>query len=256
MILYEGISVENNTIKFNWDIDDEPADVIKLNTSSAGQFTENNVSYIYGYCYTDTAKPEEKRAVRTYLKNNPYDENVEHFIETALFQLNHVHPIELFNVVVTVESETSGLVDQIETQLLDQIDECTSLHLIKELYDNIKFNQETVIQILKSEHRSDSYIKSVITKTLKKFNELKASKALFEMKQYLPTSVRFGFEDFLTFKTEEDKQLFMSLQGANVLVIDDFLTSGATVKEIIRYLNAINPTNKLTVFILVNQRRS
>ena len=36
-------------------------------------------------------------------------------------------------------------------------------------------------------------------------------------------------------------------------VFDDFLTSGATIKEVIRYLKAIHDKNTLTVFILVKQ---
>ena len=255
MILYEGIYIDDkNSVKFNWDIDNEPSDIIKLNTSSAGEFNKDNFRYVYGYCYTSDADKVERKVVRDYLKANPYDKNVEHFIETAVFQLDKMSPIELYNIVVTVESETSDLVDQIELQLLDVIPHCASLHLIKELYDNIKFNEELVIQLLKDQNKTAHDIRDIITKTKKRFEKLKAEKRLFKIKDYMPTIVRFGFEDFLKFKTEEDKQLFKSLQGANVLVVDDFLTSGATVKEMTRYLTSINPTNMITVFVLINQK--
>lgn len=51
----------------------------------------------------------------------------------------------------------------------------------------------------------------------------------------------------------EEKQIYLSLQGVNVLIFDDFLTSGVTVKEIIRYLKSFNENNTLTVFVLVKQ---
>lgn len=255
MFLYEGIYIDDkNNVKFNWDIDNEPSDIIKLNTSSAGVFNRDNFRYIYGYCYTSEANRAARKIVRDHLKDNPYDENVEHFIETALFQLDHMSPLESFNIVVTVESKSSGLVDQIELQLLDVIPHCASLHLIKELYDNIKFNEELVIKLLKDQNKADYEIKDIVDKTRRRFENFKAEKRLFKIKDYMPTIVRFGFEDFLKFKTEEDKQLFKNLQGANVLVVDDFLTSGAPIKEMTRYLTSINPTNKITVFVLVNQK--
>ena len=61
------------------------------------------------------------------------------------------------------------------------------------------------------------------------------------MKKILPSKIRPAFTNFLKFKTAEQKQIYEQLQNTEVLIYDDFLTSGSTVKEIIRYLKAINP---------------
>ena len=74
------------------------------------------------------------------------------------------------------------------------------------------------------------------------------------MKKFVPRQVREAFTDFLKFESKETEEVYRNLQGVDVLAFDDFLTSGSTVKEIIRYLGAINPNNKLTIFILVNQK--
>lgn len=73
------------------------------------------------------------------------------------------------------------------------------------------------------------------------------------MKRFIPKAIRSGFYDFLKFKTEKERKVYEALQGVDVLVYDDFLTSDSTVKEIIRYLRAIHDENSLTVFVLIKQ---
>ena len=74
------------------------------------------------------------------------------------------------------------------------------------------------------------------------------------MKKFIPRQVREAFTDFLKFESKETEEVYHNLQGVDVLVFDDFLTSGSTIKEIIRYLKTINPSNTLTVFVLINQK--
>ena len=92
-----------------------------------------------------------------------------------------------------------------------------------------------------------------INYTISKFNDLKKSGELFQITRFLPTAIRVGSTNYIKFASEVEKSVYMDLQNANVLIYDDFITSGSTVKEVMRYLKSINENNTLTVFILVKQ---
>ena len=72
---------------------------------------------------------------------------------------------------------------------------------------------------------------------LDKFETLKASGKLFQMKRFVPKVIRDSFSDYLQFETDEDRILYQTLRGdensgCNVLVYNDFYISGSTVREI------------------------
>ena len=67
---------------------------------------------------------------------------------------------------------------------------------------------------------------------------------------------RVGFSNFLKFKNEWDERTYRNLEnGTDILVADDFVTSGSTLKEMIDLLTSVNPNNKITAFAFINQLR-
>ena len=130
------------------------------------------------------------------------------------------------------------------------------VRLVKETYENIKFDvQKAISALMETDKYSDRKDAEKAAKSIeKRFLKLKQSGEMFKIKMYLPVVGRSGFYDFLKFDTEEHKETFRKMEsGTEALICDDFITSGATIREMKRYLNSINPNVNLTVFVLVDQ---
>ena len=251
-----GIRVKNGNVNFNWKSDNYAEDLINLYHNNSGEFNKDDIMYIYGYQFNDNGTYDEKKIVRDYLKKDGiYTNDVETFVERGVHHIEDYINLKNFGAVVNVES-TSGysLVDIIGSYLNAYIEGIhVSFQLIKDSYKNVQFDINKAKLALKSAGYTESEISKELSRTVDKFNALKQSNELFQMKKFMPAPIRSGFYDFLKFRTDDEKFTYMNLQGENVIIYDDFYTSGATVSEIIRYLKAINDKNTLTVFVLVKQ---
>ena len=71
------------------------------------------------------------------------------------------------------------------------------------------------------------------------------------IKRFVPREVREGFYNFLRFKSKQAEETYRKLQGVDLFLYDDFVTSGTTVKEMMRCIRSIHDKNTLTVFALL-----
>lgn len=258
--IFAGITItDDDKITFDWD-KDSPRDILKLATSTSGKFIQDNITYFYAYTWSGTASSYQINRVRRYLKdlgetNDLYGQDVEDFVELGVLKFDEFKSLRSFSVLVGIEpSKFPSLVDVMNGYLMEYSQSpIVDIRLVKNTYDHVEFDSskayKALLQSGLTQHRAEREIQF----TMRKFQELKASGALFEMKRFLPRAIREGFYNFLKFKTEEEKHLYMKLQGVDVLIYDDFLTSGSTVKEVVRYLKSIHNENQLTVFVLVKQ---
>lgn len=255
--LYEGIRVDNEeNVVFNWKYDDRNKDCLLLDGLEAKEFNDSGIRYVYAYNYTTKATNYEKKKIRSFLKNVDNFEEVDNFVDNGVLRLNAVQDIRSFDAFVYIKPKKSlCLVSRIHSYLLDySVPLSTNFELIKKCYSEVTFNENKLVEELQKLNWDKLTIEDTVRYTNQMFEKLKRGGKLFEMKKFVPRQVRVAFTDFLKFTNEMDKQIYTTLQDANVLVFDDFLTSGSTIKEIIRYLKAINPNNKITVFVLVNQK--
>ena len=257
--LYEGIRVDHkDTVIFNLDYDDSKKDCLYLDGFSANYFNEDGIRYIYAYQYSPNASERDKKIIRTYLKSKQgfIDDNVRDLIDNGVLKLDSIHRIKDFDVLLTIKSSKPfSLTNLIHTYLTDyNLTPFTDFELVKKAYDGISVNYNKIREELRKLRWNQQSVDDFIEELNDKFDYYKRKGFLFEMKRILPRQIREAFSNFLQFKTMENKQIYEKLQDVNVLIYDDFLTSGSTVKEVIRYLKAINPGNTLTVFILINQK--
>ena len=257
MKIYEGVRVDNKgNVTFNWERDNRDKDILLLDGFEASSFNEDDVQYIYAYNYTQKATTEEKRIVRNYLKDMKNIDEIDDFVDNGVLKLNAVKDIRSFGAFIYIKPRKPlSLISRIQSYLLDYSSPFSvDFHLVKKCYSEVTFDKNKLEVILKKKHWSPVNIEDTVNNVEYKFQQLKKSGKLFEMKKFIPRQVREAFTDFLKFESKETEEVYRNLQGVDVLAFDDFLTSGSTVKEIIRYLDAINPNNKLTIFILVNQK--
>lgn len=258
--IYGGIYVENKAVKFNWN-EDRQGDVLSLCQDTSGEFDKMGVRYIYGYEFNEGVSGNAKRLVRDYLKklapgNHLFDEDVDKFAENGIFRIENYDALDSFDATVSIESTSDSFsLINVMDQFFFEYCRCRDFEfkLLKQTYEHVTFDAKKAADVLRESGWSDKDIRKEIEFTVNKFNELKQSGQLFQMKRFIPKEIRQGFINFLKFKTEAEEETYRNLQGSNVLIYDDFYTSGSTINEIIRYLHSINDKNTLTVFILVKQ---
>lgn len=257
-----GVHLSNGLPVFNWNHDD-PDDILFLKNVASGEITEDGIQYIYGYEYNPQADPKDIKVFRQFIKglNSEskafFTEPVEDLIENAIFALNDYHKLSDFKAIVHSGATSKKLFtvsDIINSYMMEYCRNAWfSFELIKQTYADVEFNAQEAKVALQSKGFSSDKIDQEIEFTVNKFNSLKQSGELFQMKRFIPKEIRAAFHNFLKFKTDEERKVYETLQGVDVLIYDDFLTSGATVKEIIRYLKSFNDNNTLTVFVLIKQ---
>ena len=258
--IYCGVSVQGKRINFDFDADSDK-DIITLVNDSSGEYDDDNVMYVYGYTYTPNARKTDVEIFRNFIKGKTtsrvwYNEDVEEFIKYGVLAIERYADFSDFGAIVTLgkrnEVSTVGMIRQ---QLMYYIQQGTiQFHLIKQAYENVQFDRDLArIAMRKTKRYSDAQIEDELDFTEHKFNQLKQNGGFFAIKKFLPPVLRAGFLNYFKFETEEERKVFEQLQGVNVLIYDDFMTSGSTIKEVIRYLRAINDRNTLTVFVLVKQ---
>lgn len=256
---------DSDNIKFNWNADTDD-DILQLVYDLGGKFDSNNIRYIYGYTFNPKANSEDKRIVRNYLKNlhaKVFDEDIDDFVEDGVCKLcRYTDDGKFFKAIVDVESASHkdvSLTDIMFLHIHENIKTLSlSFHLIKKMYKDIVFDEDKARVALSKRGKANSEVERTIWEISDKFETLKASGKLFQMKRFVPKEIRDSFSDYLQFETDEDRILYQTLRGdensgCNVLVYNDFYISGSTVREIARYLHSINPLNTVTVFILVKQ---
>ena len=251
-----GVFVDkDNVTRFNWTRDVMDRDLIWLKRPSSGYLTKDGVMIVYGYEYADPHYPKDKlHAFREFIKHPDYStDDVEKFVINGINNFCKVSDMDNYSVLIGVPSKKKpSILDEMKSQLREICDIYMSLDLVKETYKNVKFDEDKARTAL-SKSKYDRDIDDTIEFIKEKFEALKKSNQLFEMKRFLPREIRVAFSDFLKFGSEQEREVYEELQGVNVLMYDDLFTSGSTLREMARYLRSINPTNTLTAFVLIKQ---
>ena len=259
-----GVSIgDDGQFNFNWKTDNSESDILLLNQDTSGTFDSEGVAYIYGYVFNPKSTGSQRKVFRDALKSEITNtdifisNDVDNFVENGVLRLENYKRFDEFSATVTIEStKPKSLVDIISMYFSEYLENTTpefTFKLIKQMYEDVEFDSVKAYNSLIDAGYRQYDANRVISKVMRRFDSLKLTKQLFEMKKFLPREIREGFYNFLKFKTNEQAEAYMSLQCVNVLIYDDFLTSGTTIKEIIRYLRSIHSENTLTVFVLIKQ---
>lgn len=254
------IDIPHNKVTFNWDRDKMKSSIITLKQDCSGEYVEGNVQYIYGYSYIPSADESDKQYFRMFIKGKVFKkvwnrDDVRDFINHGVLNIERYISFSDIGAIINIKSGSELAVTDIVGSFISEYTNCSDyeFHLLKATCDHITFDSELAYQALREAGKSDMQARKFVEAAVSKFEDLKESGEIFKMKNFVPRELRAGFMNFLKFKTPEEESLYRSLQGVNVLVYDDFITSGSTLREATRYLNSINPNNQLIAFALVKQ---
>jgi hypothetical protein len=269
MILKDGVR-KDDCGKFIFDKKvDLDTDIIELTKDISGIKHTHNLTYIYAYEFRNGIDSKVQKEFRDALKYNIentnyyYTDEVHDFVEDGVFRLDEYKRIDTFKVLVSVKptfTEHNTLLDWI-TIFINEYSSTSiiSFELLKKIVKEVRFDKQKAFDALKRTNKygnkTDEYLWKLVNKINIQFQQANPI-SLFKIKEYVPVVIREGFIDYLKFRNDEEKEIYCNLtKGTEVLIIDDFITSGSTLKEIIRFLNTINPNNNITAFAFINQLR-
>lgn len=246
---------------------DFDTDIIRLTTSTKGTKTFGNVTVYYGFEFnprsSNKAQKEFRDALKYKISDNDvfYGEEARRFVEDGIDNMDEMKRIKDFGVVISTastyrEKTLTGLMSQICWDLMPDRIPCCNLRLLKKFCKDVTFDEQRAKEaLMKTRKYADEEDADEAVRNLKQqFNKAIKSGGIFKIKIYQPVVGRIGFMDFLKFETPTHQRLYETLkEGTEVLICEDFMTSSSTINEIIRFLNAINPNNKISVFVLINQ---
>lgn len=267
----EGIRKDNNNHYIFDKETDKVTDFLYLNPSINGVKTEDGLTYYFAYKFNDDKKVNRKELskFRTALKKSFedtehfYDIDVYEFVQDGIYHLDEMKSLDTFNVVITTakyygEHTLAGKMAMLIWDEVPDTTPCGNIQLIKKMTQEVTFDENRAGEALaKINKYSTEYDREQAIEELKNQFEIAMKKdEIFTMKHYQPVHGRAGFIDFLKFPTPKHQAFYEALKnGTEVLICDDFMTSGSTIKEIIRFLNSINANTNISVFVLIDQYR-
>ena len=76
---------------------------------------------------------------------------------------------------------------------------------------------------------------------------------IFRLREKKKSKYRQYIKNYYSFKDESDRKLFESILNCNILIIDDIVTSGSTLSNVLNCLRSINDSNNIVIFSLIGK---
>ena len=258
--LNEGIRYDGSRFLVDF-FSNSDSDIIDVCSPFLHQTKFDNLAYFFGYEF----KANVPSAIRTkflhWIKgldkdNMPTEHEIQNLVEPPIAALNRIVNLSAFSCTLCPRSNRSDLTRIIQRSVLHIIPRMNieSFELVKTAPKSVGFDWK---QFNNDYHgivgdRAYQQIKDYVEGTL-----LPKIHALdyFSLAQNVKSKYREYITNYLQFETEEQKELFSSLNGGNILVLDDINTSGSTLREILRCIRTLAPNSKIFIFTLIGNSR-
>lgn len=239
-MLNEGINIENDEIIINFN-HDNPTDIVKLQLKNKLL----NIKTIRGlqifYCYKIRT---EDSAIRTKLlkkiKSKDIDENQYNLLITkAIMGLNDIEDVDLILIPKSSSSLNLDIAQKIKNRRPNT--QFISEGVLKNSIENISIDMEL----------AEKYNLKPETISALQYMIKKASvDGEFQIKKISPRFRKF-IVNLLKFNTDKEKQIFKLANEGKVLIIDDYVNEGTTLRSLFNLLNSLNPKQIIlfTLFI-------
>ena len=255
--------IEDNRFVFDY-THDEKTDVIAL-TGELQQSQAFGQCFYYAYEFTEDVDGTVRTSFIKHLKfpEKPLKQMPEltQFIQNAVNRLNKA--IDLYDYDLIVYPESSSAVNSYIMRYMYRFAQpmLREMQLVKALPENISFDMDGY---------SKQYLNAVLENGRSRYTEAQKEQVkasieemmdLIHKKEYFTIAKdvkkakwRPYITKFLTYASEEDKELCERISNNNILVVDDIATSGSTLNEVIRALRVLNDSNKITIFSLLGRK--
>jgi phosphoribosylpyrophosphate synthetase len=244
-LLIEGIryNTESDSFDFDWS-KDAPGDLMDLKLKSYNKIFSTKAGNKVYYAYKiNKDKKQLKNTLRDsikYLDTKVNSEDINLMIAKAVASFNQIDPLSSYDLIVTPRS-TSPVLELLKNALSAKAGSNTLVSsdmFVKNSIENITYNEEKL-------NKQTPENRDRIVKALNKVFE----KGDWKLRSTQPGHRRFIL-NFLSFNSAADKRLFNAILGGKVLIVDDILTEGTTLQNMINLLKS-RGANETIGFVLL-----
>lgn len=248
-MIIEGIKYNSDTdsFDFDWKVDN-PEDLIYLKLQRYNKLLSkkdgNKVYYAYKFNKdSGSDKNQELRKSIKYLDDKVNKQDVDLMISKAANSFNSIMPLSNFDLIVT-PSSTSKVLDLMKNFLHAKAGPNTLMAsdlFVKNSIENIRFDQDKL-------NKLDDKNRDQVTKILNKA----FSKEDYKLRSVPPRYRKFIL-NFIKLNTEAEKRIINRIANGKILIVDDILTEGTTVKNINTILTDLG-ASEITSFVLLTDK--
>lgn len=248
-MIIEGIKYNSNTDSFDFDwTSDDPGDLIQLKLQRYNKLLSkkdgNKVYYAYKFNKAaESDKNQELRKSIKYLDDKVNRKDVDLMISKAVNSFNSIVPVNSFDLIVT-PSSTSKVLDLMKNFMHAKAGPNTSLAsdlFVKNSIENIQFDQD---KLNKLEDKNRAQVMAILKKAF--------SKEDYKLRS-IPPRYRKFILNFIKLNTEAEKRIVNRVANGRVLIVDDILTEGTTVKNIHTILTDMGASEIISFVLLTDK---
>ena len=240
--LYENFTVKNNILYFN-----SSSKELNINTTLGKKNFMPRVTSIPEFnlkIYTAYSKSKEKEnsqevrnILNTLKRKGPYtmdEKSYKIFLSRTAIFFYRLLQYEKIDVILTVES-SSGISNDLKNEILKHFP-YKSLVFDEGIKKNLEFATYVV---------EDSNLNPTTLKSLQHAVKKSQDTGYFKIQKIQPQ-----FRKFIKNWLKVDDEIREKIPGKNILIIDDFLTSGSTLYETARLLKELGALNLICITII------
>jgi hypothetical protein len=226
---------------------DEDGDIVKLTKQHINMAKLKNVTRYFGYKIEQDVESIIKKEFLSWIKTHDGYTNpgVEEMINRCVEEFTENNTSEYDYIIATASSSplTSIIADKLSYALNTPI-----LNTAKLEVSNLKLDRERAIAELRNYNKSDEYIENLLNYVQQRYIDPQIKSGYFSIRKISPKyrkwiSPMFKFSDV------------GALDSANnVLIVDENLTTGETINQIMQLLQTSAYSGKIDVFTLLSNR--
>lgn len=240
--MFEGVQKQGEVYKLDFSGDSE-GDIMSLMFSNKKRKKMYSGATEYEYYYAFEFDGEDGQFLESLksLDDKISQQEAKLLVNKAVMGFDHAMNASSYDTIIYPQS-SSVILKKLATQLHNKAGNTFTIPdaFVKASRGEIKFDQE---KIDKLPPRTKKEVERIISK-------IRSEEGTFKIHTVWSRYRKF-IQEFLVFNKEQDRKVFNAITGKRVILVDDYRTSGTTLKDMIKSLIALRP-EKIAVFILIN----
>jgi phosphoribosylpyrophosphate synthetase len=238
----EGVKKIDGQYEFNWQ-KDLPGDLmsLKFRKYRGKKQKQNETEYTYYYAYQiDKSNDSTDLLVAIKMMERSISDNdLRMFVNKAVIGFDETFNINTFDTILAPQSSSLIL-----SKLVSQLKDKSRAQVFPD-----SFAKAAVTDIRLDMEKVDKLPEKTQKEVLRAFNRMQENDKPFKIKEVYSRHRKL-YRDFIKFNSENDRQLFNAITDKRVILVDDYKTSGTTIKEMLKQLIE-SGAQEVVVFILV-----
>jgi len=238
----EGISKDGEIYHFDYtkDLHDDIMN-LKFHNVNNKKLYLDDMSYSYYYAYQINKSKESTNLLKSIKQLENIDSNdIDKLINKAVIGFDDKLKANSFDTIVYPES-SSSILQKLVAKLNSKSGaaDMFSNAFVKAISTDIKLDNEKV----------DKLPERTKKEILRAFSKIQNPDKPFKIKEIYAPHRKF-FKDFIIFNKSDDRKLYNAIEGKKIILVDDYKTSGTTIKEMLRKLSEAG-AKEVIVFVLI-----